>query len=275
MFKTKLFNFLFASTTLSSILIATFPQSALTQTPPEAPESIILPGTIRDFKAYRLSDKSLNEGGHRDFQRYESEDPEFTLTSERGVIVEDTIGEDNKPVYKPGAEGSKTTTTKTNFDMWYRDVPGVNMSMSYPITLRDPDGDGVYTFARNLTNDQSFFPIDGKLFGNEGYEHNYHFTYEIHTEFTYVPGTEESPRVFTFKGDDDVFVFINKKKVIDLGGIHAEETQSVNLDEVASTIGLEEGETYELSLFFAERNVVQSNFQIDTSIVFENIVYAD
>ena len=44
---------------------------------------------------------------------------------------------------------------------------------------------------------------------------------------------------------------------------------------MAEAIGLEAGQTYDLDLFFAERNVVQSNFQIDTSIVFETMVYAD
>ncbi|GAB4527675.1 MAG: hypothetical protein Tsb0014_08590 [Pleurocapsa sp.] len=77
----------------------------------------------------------------------------------------------------------------------------------------------------------------------------------------------------TFKGDD-IYVFINGNKVINLGGIHAQEIQTVNLDVTADELGLESGETYPLDLFFAEHNVVQSNFQIDTSIVFHT-VYQD
>jgi len=228
-------------------------------------ESITLTGTIRDFKAYRLGDRTLNPGGHQDFQRYEGEDGDFEMTAEFDLIADDFLDEDGKPVYKPGNNSTLTTTTAQNFSQWYRDVPGVNQSMSHAITLKDPDGDGIYSFARDIDEAQSFFPIDNLLWGNEGYQHNYHFTYELDSWFTYIPGTEQDPRVFTFKGDDDVFVFIDGEKVIDIGGIHAQEEQSVNLD----TLGLIPDEKYELKLFFAERNVSHSNFRVDTNLLFE------
>jgi fibro-slime domain-containing protein len=272
-----LLKLLVTATSFASILV---PQIALTQTNPQ-PGSMVLTGTIRDFKAYRLADKNLNPaGGHQDFQRYASKDSGFNLVSEHGIIVDDILGADKKPVYKPGVNGTTvTTTTKENFDMWYRDVSEVNKSIELSIELADLDGDGVYSFARDLDEAESFFPIDNQLFGNEGYAHNYHFTYELHTQFTYVPGTADKPRFFTFKGDDDVYVFIDGKKVIDLGGIHAQETQTINLDLLAPQLGLVAGQTYDLDLFFAERNVVQSNFRIDTSIVLKpktpEVVYAD
>lgn len=229
------------------------------------PQSITLRGTVRDFKAYRLGDKTLNPGGHQDFQRYEGEDGDFEMIAEFDLIAGDTLDEEGKPVYKPGTASSITTTTAANFSQWYRDIPGVNASMSHAITLRDLDGDGTYSFARDINEAQSFFPIDNLLWGNEGYDHNYHFTYELGSWFTYIPGTQEDPRIFTFKGDDDVFVFIDGVKVIDIGGIHAQEEQSVNLD----TLGLTPNSKYKLKLFFAERNVTQSNFRIDTNLLLE------
>lgn len=235
------------------------------------PESTTISGTIRDFKAYRLEDKSLNEGGHQDFQRYVGSDGDYATVEEFGLIAGDLLDADNKPVYKPGNGSTITTTTKENFSQWYRDVPGVNKSMSHVITLTDPDGDGIYSFAKDINETESFFPIDNMLWGNEGYEHNYHFTYEVESWFTYLPGTAAEPRIFTFKGDDDVFVFIDGKKVIDIGGIHAQREQSVNLD----TLGLTPGQKYDLRLFFAERNVVQSNFRIDTNLLFEQALFAD
>ena len=63
-------------------------------------------------------------------------------------------------------------------------------------------------------------------FGNEDNPHNYHFTFEIHAEFTY-----EGGEVFTFTGDDDLFTFINDKLAIDLGGVHGPQSDTIDLDQ--------------------------------------------
>ena len=68
--------------------------------------------------------------------------------------------------------------------------------------------------------------------------------------------------MFSFDGDDDLWVFINDELVVDLGGVHPAVSGSVDLD----TLGLTIGETYDFDLFFAERHTTQSNFRIDTSI---------
>ena len=160
--------------------------------------------------------------------------------------------------------GSFSSTTEANFDEWYRDVSGTNGSIDYSIELDDSDGDGTYTYYN-----ASFFPLDGMAgFDNQGRNHNYHFTYEIHSTFTYGGG-----EMFEFRGDDDVWVYINGKKVIDIGGVHNEKVALVDLDTVASSIGITPGNTYNFDMFFAERHTTKSNFKVETTIAFTQ--YAD
>lgn len=202
-------------------------------------DTITLTGTVRDFHE-----------SHPDFQV-----DVFGLDT---GIVSSTLGVDGTPVYAGGTSGS--TTNAANFDQWYHDVGGVNMSTNYSITLDNsitPNPD-VYSFT-----DDMFFPIDNQLFGNEGNNHNYHFTYQLSSEFTYQGG-----ETFSFAGDDDLWVYIDDQLVIDLGGIHTTETGSVDL----GTLGLTVGNTYSFDLFFAERHTTESHFRIDTSIKLTNEV---
>jgi fibro-slime domain-containing protein len=171
-------------------------------------------------------------------------------------MVEPQLGADRKPVYA-GKPKTPTTTGRANFDEWFRDVPGVNQGVFVTLPFQDRGG-GLYTY-----DNSEFFPIDGMMWGNEGHPHNYHFTFELHTRFQYRGG-----EVFHFRGDDDVFTFINGKQVVDLGGIHLPEEVTVNLDEQAARLGLERGQSYELDFFFAERHLTMSNFRIDTTLFF-------
>ena len=199
-----------------------------------------IPITLRDFKQ-----------SHPDF--------EYRIQEDFG-IVSAFLGDDYLPVYANEYGNTPTTNGKEYFDQWFRNVDGVNIPFERSLEITREDEDSVWRFS-----DGDFFPLDNEGWGNtRGYLHNFYFTLEAHMEFLY-----EGGEVFTFRGDDDLWLYINGKLAIDIGGVHAMIERSVDLDEVAHELGIEKGSTYSFDLFFAERHTTESNFQFETNINLE------
>jgi fibro-slime domain-containing protein len=284
---------------IAALMLAGGVQAAETGDDPYAylADDLTLVGVVRDFK-----EKSV-QGGHVDFERkptrgfglYVGEAQELLdadgkpgfNSSGRKVTApwKDAAGRHrirNKPYLDslPGdtdgtvedVDGGAVTSDES-MAQWFRDVPGVNVSAPASITLTRQENSNVYSF--NATTDplyselKGFFPINGQLFGNSGgggYSNtNYHFTFELKTEFVFRKGTGQ---VFTFTGDDDVFVFIDGKLVIDIGGVHGAVSQTIDLDRCN---WLEDGQKYSFDFFFAERHRTESNSRIETTLQLMNV----
>jgi fibro-slime domain-containing protein len=199
------------------------------------PPCDVVIATIRDFR-----------DDHPDFES-------FSGSRETTGLVRDTLGPDDLPVHAASGPTSQTTGP-ANFDQWYRDA-GVNLAFQVQLpVMRTAGGDLVF-------DSSAFFPIDGQGFGNQGRANNFHFTTVIRSSFTYRGGER-----FTFRGDDDVWIFVNRRLALDLGGLHPAVMGSIDFDAQAARLGLTRGQTYRFDVFHAERHTSESNFRMQTSI---------
>ena len=122
-------------------------------------------------------------------------------------------------------------------------------------------------------NEYKFMPLKNRGFGYDAskwfpknYSNtcvtkcNFSYTMELHRKFTYKPG-----QTFYFRGDDDVWAFINNRIVIDIGGTHSVDSENVLLDTIHPP--LVSGQEYWFDFFYCERNVDKSNIYISTNML--------
>ncbi len=259
------------------------------------PPTLEISATIRDFKA------KSQAGGNADFESFAGSTTvgllNESLDANGKPVVKNLRGQKISTEYKNKAgkninpalynsalgdtKGTLVTGDSANgfvsndtFKQWYNDVPGSNVSKSIKLTLNRVANTNRYVFDSAADEPYKsrggFFPINGEMYGDyaknsAGKMSNFHFTTEVETEFVYEKGKGQ---VFTFTGDDDVWVFIAGKLVIDLGGVHSKKEQSLDLDRLT---WLNDGQVYALKVFHAERHTVESNFRIETTIKLRNV----
>jgi fibro-slime domain-containing protein len=136
-----------------------------------------------------------------------------------------------------------------------------------------PGSDGVYQF-----QSATFWPLDNRGFGAEPTRsfdgtlinpapHNYSFALHLKRGFKYRPGL-----TFNFEGDDDLWVFVNGQLVLDLGGIHGTTQGQFSLDNLTAKLGLVQGDSATLDVFYCERQATGSDIRITTNIITANLV---
>lgn len=118
------------------------------------------------------------------------------------------------------------------------------------------------------------YGISGNIYATEGLrddqwkdtyyaETNYNLSLEGHAKFVYY---EDSNQYFTFTGDDDVYLYIDGTRVLDVGAAHSIAKVSINLNDVAKQLGLVDGQVYDFDFFYMERHGTAANFSIETNI---------
>jgi fibro-slime domain-containing protein len=207
--------------------------------------AVTLTGTIRDFCAPDIA------GSCTHLSDFEGPLPGLVT----GMVAPTLTG----GLPTPGPSLVAGGSTVANFAKWYVDSPGFNLPTAASLTLSEGPP-GTFTFS-----DGAFFPIDGLLFGNQGRPHNFHFTLHLEGLLSFSDPTAGADKIFTFTGDDDLWIFVDGKLVIDLGGVHGALSASFT-EETLKGLGLVAGTTYDLDIFFAERHTTASTFAITTTL---------
>lgn len=199
-----------------------------------------IPIIVRDFVPWGIEDPSLQQYKHYDFDNINN-------SGNKVNHVLDTLDKDKKPVLNDAYPPEEMSLQSSeSFAQWFRTIKDVNKEIktSIKVLLKHLDPP-LYEYEQT-----AFFPIDNQGFGNDEGDHNFSFTVESTFYLLY---QENTPITISCKSDDDLWLFVNGKLLIDLGGRHGNITQEITFD--AKDYKAQPGDYIEIKLFKADRGV--------------------
>lgn len=159
----------------------------------------------------------------------------YNKSLEKG-LVDYYLGEDLLPVAKGGS--LLANRGLDNMDGWFEKVEGKSEAYTGTLKMEYKTEGAEFSFYKN-----DFYPLDEVQFsaGDEVNKdgHNHLFTMNFAVPFTVLGSGNE---VFEITADDDTFVYVGDRLVVDMGGVHGATTGVFAIDQSGEVYASVEGE---------------------------------